>query len=191
MNLGLRILSRKIFSAARRFISLCCSYRARLIINFLQSVTVGSNFRCGEGFYISCTDGGEIRIGSNVSLGRNVKFVAQSGSIVIGDNAFIGDGTIVVAKKSVKIGNDALIAEYVVIGDQDHGLDSDPIRSAGFSVASIAIDDNVWLGSKVSVLKGNHIGSDAVIAANAVVTKDVPSRHIFGGVPAESIGIRD
>lgn len=158
---------------------------------FVPKVTVGHDFRCGSGVYVSCTDGGEIRIGSNVSFGRNVKLVAQAGSVVIGDNAFIGDGTIIVAKKSIEIGNDALIAEYVVIRDQNHGLNGDPIRAAGFSVEPIVIDDNVWLGSKVSVLKGSHIGSGAVIASNAVVTKDVPSRHIFAGVPARSIGIRD
>lgn len=183
----------KLFSILRvvsRFlVSSCVGFKLR---HLLEGVAVGKGFRCGRGVFVSCTDGGKIDIGCNVCIGRNVQLVAQSGTIKIGENSFVGDGSIIVAKERVEIAEDALIAEYVVIRDQNHGLNTgDPIRNAGFSVAPIIIESNVWLGSKVTVLKGNHIGSGAVIAANAVVTQDVPARHIFGGVPAKTIGVRD
>tara|TARA_R110000851_G_scaffold289629_1_gene443784 strand:- start:11421 stop:11981 length:561 start_codon:yes stop_codon:yes gene_type:complete len=158
---------------------------------FMKGVVCNSYPECGKGVFVSCTDGGQLTIGSNVSLGYNVKIIVQGGRVSIGDNSHIGDGVIITSKEEIKIGADALIAEYVVIRDQDHNLDADPINKGGFKTAPIVIENNVWLGSKVSVLKGNHIGSGAVIASGAVVTKDVPSRHIFGGVPAKSIGIRD
>ena len=54
----------------------------------------------------------------------------------------------------------------------------------------IRIESDVWLGTGVSVLKGVHIGEGAVVAAGAVVTKDIPSYAIYGGVPAKQIGTR-
>lgn len=174
---------------SRSLVSSCVQFKLR---HLLEGVAVRKGCRFGRGVSVSCTDGGRIDIGCNVYIGRNVKMVAQSGVIRIGDNAFIGDGSIIVAKKRIEVGADALIAEYVVIRDQNHSLNAgDPIRNAGFSVAPIIIESNVWLGSKVTVLKGNHIGSGAVIAANAVVTQDVPAGHICGGVPAKIIGVRD
>jgi acetyltransferase-like isoleucine patch superfamily enzyme len=151
-------------------------------------VGVGSGFKCGKGLYVSCTDGGRIDIGCNVCIGRNVKLVAQSGVIKIGDNAFIGDGSIIVAKKDITIGNDALIAEYVVIRDQDHGLTIRPIRKAGFKVLPVIIENNVWVGAKSTILKGVNIGSDSVFAAHALVNRDVGARSIVAGVPAKKSG---
>jgi acetyltransferase-like isoleucine patch superfamily enzyme len=186
------MLLRKVFSSIRKIIgslrSLAFSLKSQF---FMEGVVCNSCPKCGKGVFVSCTDGGKLIIGSNVYLGNNVKIIVQGGDVYIGDNSYIGDGVIIASKEEIKIGADALIAEYVVIRDQDHSLDADPINKTGFKTAPIVIENNVWLGAKVSVLKGNHIGSGAVIASNAVVTKDVPSRHIFGGVPAKSIAVRD
>ena len=186
------MLLRKVFSSIRKIIgslrSLAFSLKSQF---FMEGVVCNSCPKCGKGVFVSCTDGGKLIIGSNVYLGNNVKIIVQGGDVYIGDNSYIGDGVIIASKEEIKIGADALIAKYVVIRDQDHSLDADPINKTGFKTAPIVIENNVWLGAKVSVLKGNHIGSGAVIASNAVVTKDVPSRHIFGGVPAKSIAVRD
>lgn len=56
--------------------------------------------------------------------------------------------------------------------------------------ADVIIDDHVWIASRVTILPGVHIGRGAVIAAGAVVSKDVPELEIWGGVPAHKIGMR-
>ena len=59
------------------------------------------------------------------------------------------------------------------------------------TAAPVIIEDHVWIGSRVQILPGVKIGRGAVIAAGAVVTKDVPANEIWGGVPAKRIGIRN
>jgi acetyltransferase-like isoleucine patch superfamily enzyme len=71
---------------------------------------------------------------------------------------------------------------------------SDPqklIRNQGISYQGIVIEDNVWIGSKATILDGVVIGTGAVIGAGAVVTKSVPPYAIAVGVPARIIGMRD
>ncbi len=145
---------------------------------------------CGGRVTLACTANGKITIGKGVSFSANVVIVARGGCIRIGDNSHFGEGAIVVCRDRIDIGSDALIAEYVVIRDQDHALDSDPVRSAGFTTAPIVIEDNVWLAAKSTVLKGVHIGGGAVVAAHALVNKSVAARTIVAGVPAKKIGSR-
>lgn len=57
--------------------------------------------------------------------------------------------------------------------------------------ADVVIEDHVWIASRVTILPGVHIGRGAVIAAGAVVSKDVPALEIWGGVPARKIGVRN
>jgi len=70
----------------------------------------------------------------------------------------------------------------------DHSLD---MPSFDYREAPVHIDDYVWIGSRAMVLPGVTIGRGAVVAAGAVVTRDVPSLSIVGGVPARQIGVRD
>lgn len=157
---------------------------------FFSGVKIKSLTNCGRNIYISCTDGGSIIIGKGVSLSDNIKIIAQGGHIEISDNSHIGDGTFIVCKESIFIGENALIAEYVVIRDQNHGLKSDPINTAGFSSAPIVIKENVWIATKATVLKGVSIGAGAVIAAHAVVNRSVTARSIVAGIPARKVGVR-
>lgn len=85
--------------------------------------------------------------------------------------------------QSVEIGDDTLIAEMVTI--RDHG--PKPYRRQGFVSAPIRIGQNVWIGNKVTITKGINIGDNSVVAANAVVTKDVEPNVVVGGVPARII----
>jgi galactoside O-acetyltransferase len=122
---------------------------------------------------LAACDDGEIEIGSRVSLNSNVYI-----------NACIG-GRIV-------IGNDVLIAPNVVMRTSDHAT-SDPdrlIREQGHIPAEIIIEDDVWLGSNVTILGGTRIGRGAVVGAGGVVTRDVEAYSIVGGVPARLIKMR-
>ncbi|PQV63701.1 Hexapeptide repeat of succinyl-transferase [Abditibacterium utsteinense] len=80
----------------------------------------------------------------------------------------------------------------VSIRDHDHRFDNleIPIREQGIVSAPVVIGKNVWLGAKVTVLKGVTIGDNAVVGANAVVTKNLPKNAIAVGIPAKVIRLR-
>ena len=87
----------------------------------------------------------------------------------------------------VEIGRKVYVSENVSIHDSDnHTLMYDGKITTNIS-APIVIEDNVWIGMNVTILKGVHIGTGAVIAAGAVVTKDVPAGCLAAGVPAKVI----
>lgn len=110
---------------------------------------------------------------------RCVMTTMQSGAeIVIGDGFGMSSSTIT-AFTSVRIGNDVRIGANCVIMDGDFHLD-DPRTN---DPRPVVIDDNVWLGANVVVMKGVHIGCNSVIGVNSVVTKDIPGNVVAGGNP--------
>lgn len=84
---------------------------------------------------------------------------------------------------SIKIGNNVAFGPDVVLRDSDNHS----VKGAGPSSAPIVIGDGAWIGQRAMILKGVTIGEGAVVAAGAVVTRDVPPRCIVGGVPAKII----
>lgn len=86
--------------------------------------------------------------------------------------------------QSITIGKAVKIAQEVIIRDSDnHGI----IRPSYKKTAPIVIHDNVWIGTRTTILKGVTIGEGAIVAAGAVVTKNVPLHTLVGGVPAKII----
>ncbi len=189
--LRLRIVLRKSLSFASRFKSYVTSLRFKAFLSISDGCNFGKGCRFESDVKIKATDGGEIRLGEGVYFSSGVKVIAQGGAVFIGDNVFLGPGTIVVSKKKIIIGDDALIAEYVTIRDQNHRVSDQLFRASGFDVDSIYIGKNVWLGAKSTVLKGVKIGSDSIVAAHALVNRDVGARSIVAGVPAKKIKLRD
>ncbi len=132
------------------------------------------------------------QIGKNVILTAWKNYGTQNFSpvITIGKNTYIGENAHITACESIYIGNGVLTGRYVYISDNSHGdcsLDQSsipPIKRALHIKGPVVIEDNVWIGERVCILSGVHIGKGAVIAANAVVTKDVPANTVVGGVPA-------
>lgn len=114
-------------------------------------------------------------------------------SIKIGDNCSIGEYAHITACKEIIIGNNVLTGRRIYISDNAHGNSSKeeveipPIKRPLYVKGSVVIEDNVWIGERVCILSGVHIGKGAIIAANAVVTHNVPAYHIVGGVPAKTI----
>lgn len=144
--------------------------------------------------------GGEyITIGKNTSMGRHGILTCWDNyigekyypSIEIGDNCSIGEYCHITSINSIVIGNNVLTGRWVTITDNGHGettkehLEMAPTHRPLFSKGKVVIDDNVWIGDKATILAGVHIGMGAVIAANSVVTKDVPSFSVVGGNPAK------
>jgi len=113
--------------------------------------------------------------------------------IQIGNNCSIGQQSHITAINRIVIGNNVLTGPKVLITDNAHGefkaeqLDIAPLQRPLFSKGSVIIDDNVWIGEKASVMPGVHIGKGAIIAANSVVTHDIPAYSLAAGVPAKII----
>ena len=84
----------------------------------------------------------------------------------------------------IEIGDDVMIGPRVSLLTSGHPLDPGRRRKQ-IVAAAIAIERNVWLGAGATVLQGVTVGSDAVVAAGAIVTRDVPPRTLVAGVPAQ------
>src|SRR5690606_10426864 len=105
-------------------------------------------------------------------------------------NTTINRNCCILAK--VKIGKDCSIAPNVIIVGANHLFkdSSATIKSQGVELKGIIIEDDVWIGANATILDGVIIRKGVVIAAGAVVHKDVDSFSIVGGVPAKIIGKR-
>ncbi len=108
------------------------------------------------------------------------------GMIVIGDAVMISPGTRISASDEIRIGNGCMFANSAYVTDSDwHGIynrverDPDP--------KPVHLKDNVWVGDHATVLKGVTIGENSVVAAGAVVTKDVPPNVVVAGNPAKVV----
>jgi len=114
------------------------------------------------------------------------------GKITVGEGTTLS-GTSIVSYESVTIGKNVLFGPEVVIMDADgHPADRrlpDNAENKMKCVAPVKIGDNVWIGYGATVLKGVTIGDYAVVAANAVVVKDVPAHAVVAGNPAKVIKI--
>lgn len=108
-------------------------------------------------------------------------------NITIGKNVFINSGCHFQDQGGIVIGDNTLIGHNVVLATINHDLN--PANSRKNHYAPIHIANNVWIGSNATVLPGVTIGEWAVIAASAVVAKDVPPYAVVGGVPAKVIKI--
>lgn len=111
------------------------------------------------------------------------------GNLTIGKGTFINTGFRcgVPDGAVIEIGENCAIGPRVSIETVNHHLRWNNCEKWGAEKASVRIGDRVWIGSGVIILPGVNVGSDSVIAAGAVVTKDVPEKKIVAGVPARII----
>ena len=107
------------------------------------------------------------------------------GDVIIGDNTRIGLHTTVIGP--VEIGSNVNLAQGIVVTALNHNFTdcTKRIDEQGISTAKVTIGNDVWIGANATVLPGVTIGNHSVVAAGAVVTKDVPPYSLVGGVPAK------
>ncbi len=126
-----------------------------------------------------------------VSLQRGIRVVVDSGRLTIGHGTSInGVGTKILCAESVSIGAFCSISWDVQILDNDfHTMTVSGVEQP--STAPVVLGDRVWIGTRALILKGVTVGDGAVIAAGAVVTKDVPPGAVVAGIPAKVVGQAD
>jgi acetyltransferase-like isoleucine patch superfamily enzyme len=112
-------------------------------------------------------------------------------NLSLGSRVLLNRGVIITARAPISIADDVLIGPYVVINSGNHGIAAGAlIRDQAHDVAPIVIHDDVWIGAHAVILPGVTIGRGAVVAAGAVVTKDIAAGIVAAGVPAAGIGQR-
>ena len=151
-----------------------------------------------DGCFINALSKGGIIIGNNFSLGRNsiiecTGVIRELGEeLIIGDNVGIAANAFIAMRGKVKIGDNTIFGPGVSIHAENHNFEelNIPIRKQGATRKGVIIGEDCWIGSKAVILDGVKIGNHAIVAAGAVVTKDVPDYAIVGGVPAKVIKLR-
>ena len=150
---------------------------------FTPRLTLPQRSYIGRGVSIWSKKGGKIECKGKVRLDKETE-VGAAGPVTLGHHFVLNPYSRIVALEGITIGDHVTIARFVSVLDHDHAFSSD---GHDYNTAPIHIGHNVWLGDKVTVLKGVSIGDNVTIAANSVVTKDIPANTVAGGVPAKVI----
>lgn len=110
----------------------------------------------------------------------------NGGNLSIGENVFFNHNCSITCADKIKIGNHCMFANNLVIVDHNHEVGESGVTGALIS-KPVVIEDRVWCGANVTITKGVHIGTGAVIGANAVVVSNVDAHTVVAGVPAAKI----
>ena len=169
-RIGVKLRSIIVYLIYRKLINISIEKGCEII--GLKNFILKKNICIGSNSFLNANNS-LIKIGNNFNSNKNLHLNAASGGkIVIGDNVLVGPN--------------------VVFRSSNHNITdiNIPIRSQGTKIGDIIVGNNVWIGSNCVILMGVKIGEGAVIAAGAVVNKDVPSFNVVGGVPAKIIKSR-
>ena len=171
-----------------------------LKIFYSNSFKIGKNYKIWSSFNILVDGRGKILIGddfhavnsakrSYLTLFTKCKLTSiHGGKIIIGNNVGI-NGTVIVAKKQIKIGDNTIIAPNTFIIDHDgHEINNLVSRiNSKDEAREIDIGKNVWIGLNSIILKGVKIGDNSIVGAGSVVTSNCDSNSIYAGNPARKI----
>jgi acetyltransferase-like isoleucine patch superfamily enzyme len=173
-----------------------CERRVRL--RGRRHLVIGKGVLLEEGSVLYAYGGGRLAISKGCVIGRGTVIELASGlrysgkSFKIGPGSSLAEYCFVGAAGDVTIGANVMMGQFVSIHAEDHVFDDDsaPIREQGVQRAPIVIQDDCWLGAGSRVLAGVTIGRGSVVAAGAIVTRDVPAGSVVAGVPARVVRSR-
>ena len=129
---------------------------------------------------------GRMVIGRWVHLGNGNSLRCHEGNLRIGDKCVFGKDNTVNCFLDIELGARTIVADWVYVCDFDHVYAdiTRPIKDQGIVKSPVRIGPDCWLGVKVSVLRGVSIGAGSVLAAHALVNRDIPPMSVAGGIPA-------
>jgi serine acetyltransferase len=147
----------------------------------------------GSGLELRIARRGRVEFGRFVWLGEGTKIRCHEGSVEIGAKTVMGQECTISAYKRVRIGEQCVIADRAMFIDFDHGVVEveRPIRKQGIYTREVVVGSNVWIGYGACILRGVHVGDNAIVGTNSVVTKDVPANAVVAGVPAKIVRMRE
>jgi len=128
----------------------------------------------------------KFEIGENSRIFLHCNFDSTK-NIQIGNNTIINPKCRIDNRGNIRIGSNVGISQEVLILTADHDMNVPEFTGR---IRPVIIEDYAWIGSRATILPGTTIGKGAVVAAGAVVTKDVEAFSVVGGIPAKKIGTR-
>lgn len=149
--------------------------------------------KCRVGRHCEASNPPALTFGTRVVLEAGVvlKLVSSDASVSLGDHVFIGRGSIFDVTGALTIGSGTLIAPGCFVTDHNHGIaPGQAIWTQPCTAQAVRIGKDAWLGARAVVLPGVTIGDGAVVAAGAVVTRDVAPMTVVAGVPARFVRFR-
>ena len=158
------------------------------ILHFRRGVFHGIGL-VGRRARISIAKNGRLHMGDRVILADDAELQAI-GQLHLGKHIVINRFSRIVAVEKITVGDNVTVAQFVSILDHDHKIEKQAdgtIRIKGYETAPIVIGSNIWIGDKVSILKGVTIGDNVVIGAHSLINKDIPSNCVVAGNPARII----
>lgn len=176
---GKALDSQEIFQKTITRLKTICLEFWLMILRFVGFIPIHSIRKI---FYIA--SGINMPFGSTIHIGANF-FNPQN--ITIGHDTIIGDHCFLDGRAKLTIGNHVGIASQVLIYNDEHNIHSDNYEN---SFGPVEIGDYVFIGPRAIILPNIKIGKGAVVAAGAVVTKNIPEFEIWGGIPAKKINDR-
>lgn len=131
------------------------------------------------------------KCGDNVTIHQGCYFYNLD-KIEVGDNVAFNQMCYIQGAGGLKIGDNVGLAHGVTIESETHNYNNltECIANQGLDLKTTIIDDDVWVGTKATILYGKHLGKGSIVGANSVVTKDIDVNAIVGGVPAKLIKYR-
>ena len=145
-------------------------YGNKINASLIQNISPSTEIAVGKG---------KLFLKNSVFTRKNVSFRVDSGELSIG-TSFFNQGCCITAMKRISIGSGCLFGPNVVIVDHDHDYHyTDNQRGNHWLMDDVVIEDNVWVGSNVTILRGSYIESGAVIGAGAVIKGHVAKNTVF------------
>jgi len=176
--------------------------RKKLLLGPGSRVHAAGMLRLGSGLVridehckIDCMSTGGISLGRNFKLGAFSRIIA-SGSlsdlgmgVEIGDDVGIGEYAFIGGAGGVVIGAGTIAGQYLSLHPENHIFNDParPVKDQGVTRAGIEIGRGCWIGAKVTLCDGVHIGRHSVVAAGSVLTKSFPAHSLIAGVPARLV----
>ena len=130
-------------------------------------------------------DASDLQVGDDFKVwsGHRTTLISGWGRLRFGDRVFVNVGTTIIAVEEIVVGSDVAFASDVYVLDSDsHGVEGRPHKQA-----PVRIGDGCWIGARAMILPGVTLGNRVLVAAGAVVTRDVPDDCLVAGNPARVV----